>query len=68
MHLRGLIDVKHKETESENHVKQINDRQIGRIGGEMKRLEKQQIEYQERTNDNQVKIHNIGEKSEQLKL
>ena len=34
----------------------------------MKKLEKQQIDYQERTNDNQVKIHSIGEKSEQLKL
>lgn len=68
LNLRGLIDEKHRDTEFENHAKQINDRVIGRMTGEIKKLEKQQIQYQERTNDNQVKIHNVGEKSEQLKL
>lgn len=43
LHTQGLIDVKNKETQSENHMKQVTERQTGRLESEMKKLEKQAI-------------------------
>ena len=43
LHTQGLIDVKNKETQSENHMKQVTERQTGRLESEMKKLEKQAV-------------------------
>lgn len=56
LHTQSLIDAKNKETQSENHMKQITERQTGRLEAEMKKLERQAVEFQERLNDTQVRI------------
>lgn len=38
LHTQGLIDAKNKETQSQNHMKQVTERQIGRLESEMKKL------------------------------
>lgn len=39
-YLNDQIDAKNKEIETEDHMKQVAERQIGRIDNEMKLLEK----------------------------
>jgi len=34
-----LIDAKNKEIETEDHLKQLNERQIGRLNRELKKLD-----------------------------
>jgi predicted nuclease with TOPRIM domain len=45
------IDEKNKQIESEDHLKQINERQNGRIEEDLKKLDDKSIEIQERLND-----------------
>lgn len=68
LHTQSLIDAKNKETQSENHMKQVTERQAGRLEAEMKKMERQSVEFQERLNDTQVRIFRTSEKCEQLKL
>ena len=68
LHLQALIDTKQKEIESENHMKQVTERQVGRLESEMRKLEKHSVEFQERLNDTQVRINTTRVKCEQLKL
>ncbi|EGR29742.1 hypothetical protein IMG5_149250 [Ichthyophthirius multifiliis] len=63
-----LIDEKNKEIETEDHMKQITERQIGRIQSELKILEKRTIEQQEKLNDVQNQIFRGNEKMDQFKL
>ena len=49
--LRQLIEAKNKEIETEDHLKQVAERQVGRIESEMRKLEKLSIEQQEALND-----------------
>jgi len=63
-----LIDDKNKEIETEDHLKQLNERQIGRLRGGLRKLEEQEVELQERLNDIQNQIFKCNEKMEQYKL
>jgi len=63
-----LIDDKNKEIETEDHLKQLNERQIGRLRGALRKLEEQEVEQQERLNDIQNHIFKCNEKLEQHKL
>jgi len=63
-----LIDDKNKEIETEDHLKQLNERQIGRLRGGLRKLEEKEIEQQERLNDIQNQIFKCNEKMEQHKL
>jgi len=63
-----LIDDKNKEIETEDHLKQINERQIGRLRGTLRKLEEKEVEKQERLNDIQNQIFKCNEKMEQDKL
>lgn len=63
-----LIDDKNKEIETEDHLKQLNERQIGRLRGGLRKLEEKEIEKQERLNDIQNQIFKCNEKMEQHKL
>jgi len=63
-----LIDDKNKEIETEDHLKQLNERQIGRLRGGLRKLEEKEVELQERLNDIQNQIFKCNEKMEQFKL
>ena len=39
VHTQSLVDVKNKEIESEEHLKQVAERQSGRLKNEIERLE-----------------------------
>ena len=39
VHTQSLVDVKNKEIESEEHLKQVAERQIGRLRNEIEKLE-----------------------------
>ncbi|KAL4481667.1 hypothetical protein ABPG74_007756 [Tetrahymena malaccensis] len=68
LHTQALIDAKNKEIETEDHMKQIAERQSGRIQSELKILEKRSIEQQEKLNDVQNQIFRGNEKMDQYKL
>jgi len=51
IHTQALIDAKNKEIETEDHLKQLSERQTGRIESEIRKLDKLAIEQQERLND-----------------
>jgi len=63
-----LIDDKNKEIETEDHLKQLNERQIGRLRAALRKLEEQEVGKQERLNDIQNQIFKCNEKMEQHKL
>lgn len=63
-----LIDDKNKEIETEDHLKQLNERQIGRLRAGLRKLEETEVERQERLNDIQNQIFKCNEKMEQHKL
>lgn len=68
LHTKTLIDNKNKETETENHLWQITERQCGRLESEIKKYNKIMLENDERLNDIQVRIFKTNEKVEQIKL
>jgi chromosome segregation ATPase len=63
-----LIDQKNKETETENHMWQVTERQCGRLENEIKKHNKVISDNEERLNDIQVRIFRNNEKIEQIKL
>jgi len=63
-----FIDDKNKEIETEDHLKQLNERQIGRLRSALRKLEEREIEQQERLNDIQNQIFKSNEKMEGYKL
>jgi chromosome segregation ATPase len=62
LHTKSLIDNKNKETETENHLWQVTERQCGRLENEIKKYNKVMLEYDERLNDIQVRIFRTNEK------
>lgn len=51
-----MIDQKNKETETENHMWQVTERQCGRLENEIKKHNKVISDNEERLNDIQVRI------------
>lgn len=68
LNTKALIDSKNKETETENHLWQVTERQSGRLESEIKKFNKVIGENEERLNDIQVRIFRVNEKVEQIKL
>ncbi|KAM3137530.1 hypothetical protein pb186bvf_010320 [Paramecium bursaria] len=68
LHTQTLIDTKNKEIETEDHMKQVTERQIGRLQNEMQKQQKIMIEQQERLNDVQNSIYRGNEKLDQYKI
>jgi hypothetical protein len=68
VHTQALVDQKNKEIETEDHLKQITERQIGRIERELQRMDQNGLEKQERLNDIQNQIFKGNERMDQHKL
>ena len=62
------VDAKNKEIETEEHMKQIAERQSGRLRNELKKLEQRTAEQQDRLNNIQNMIFKANEKMDQFKL
>lgn len=60
--------MKNKEIEAEDHLKQVAERQTGRIESELRKLDKGAIDQQEKLNDVQNQIFKGNEKMDQYKL
>lgn len=68
LNTKSLIDSKNKETETQNHMWQVTERQSGRLESEIKKFNKVIVDNEERLNDIQVRIFRVNEKVEQIKL
>eukprot|EP00828_Plagiopyla_frontata_P039531 TRINITY_DN5201_c0_g1_i7.p1 TRINITY_DN5201_c0_g1~~TRINITY_DN5201_c0_g1_i7.p1 ORF type:complete len:487 (-),score=118.97 TRINITY_DN5201_c0_g1_i7:135-1595(-) len=68
LHIQNLTDQKNQEIETEDHMKQLSERQIGRLESELRKLDKLGIEQQEKLNDVQTQIFRGNEKLDQQKL
>lgn len=68
MHTQQLIETKNKEIETEDHLKQVQERQVGRLEAEIRKLEKVAVERQESLNDQQNLIFKGYEKLDKFKL
>lgn len=62
LHTKGLIDAKNKETETENHMWQVTERQAGRLESEISKFNKVILDNEERLNDIQVRVFRVKEK------
>merc|ERR1719252_284215 len=68
VHTQQLVDAKKREIETEDHMMALTNRQTGRIGAEIIRLQKISEEYQDRTNSLHNEIFKGNEKLDQFKL
>jgi len=68
LHTQQLIETKNKEIETEDHLKQVQERQVGRLEAEIRKLEKVAVERQESLNDQQNLIFKGYEKLDKFKL
>lgn len=62
------VDAKNKEIETEEHMKQIAERQSGRLRNEIEKLEQRIADQQDRLNNIQNMIFKANEKMDQFKL
>ena len=67
VHTQQLVDAKKRETETEEHMMALANRQSGRIMAEIGRLDKISAEYQDRTNALHNEIFKGNEKLDQFK-
>jgi len=65
---QSLVDSKNKEIESEDHMKQLEERQAGKYANDLKLLESLSAELQDRLNNIQNMIFKANEKIDQFKL
>ena len=68
VHTQVLVTTETKEIESEDHLKQLAERQIGRIYSELQRLELLAGDQQDRLNSIQNEIFKGNENLDQFKL
>ena len=68
VHTQSLVDAKNKEIETEEHMKQITERQSGRLKNEIEKLENRIADQQDRLNNIQNMIFKANEKMDQFKL
>jgi len=67
-HTQTLVEQKNREIETEDHLKQVAERETGRLYAELKKLESQAAEQQDRLNSIQNQIFKGNEKLDQYKL
>lgn len=63
-----LVDTENRQIDSEDHLKQLSERQIGRLYSELQRLEQEAADQQDRLNSVQNQIFKGNEKLDQYKL
>lgn len=68
VHTQSLVDAKNKEIETEEHLKQITERQSGRLKNEIEKLEQRVADQQDRLNNIQNSIFKANERMDQFKL
>lgn len=68
IHTQALVDGKNAEIETEEHMKQIAERQAGRLKNELNKLEQRIADQQDRLNNIQNMIFKANEKMDQFKL
>lgn len=68
VHTQSLVDAKNKEIETEEHMKQITERQSGRLKNEIEKLDNRIADQQDRLNNIQNMIFKANEKMDQFKL
>merc|ERR1712169_38902 len=68
VHTQSLVDVKNKEIETEDHLKQLAERQAGRTHSTLVKIKDQMQERQDRLNFIQAEIFKSNEKLDQFKL
>jgi len=68
VYTQSRVDSKNKEIETEDHMKLIDERELGRLRAEIKELEKEELDLQDKTNAVQNMIYKGNEKMDQFKL
>lgn len=68
VHTQALVDGKNAEIETEEHMKQIAERQSGRLKNELTKLDQRIADQQDRLNNIQNMIFKANEKMDQFKL
>lgn len=67
-HTAQLLEHKEKEIETEIHLRQLAEREIGRLRAEMKKFDALAAEYQDKVNNVQNNIFRGNEKMDQYKV
>ena len=62
VHTQSLVDAKNQEIETEEHMKQITERQSGRLKNEIEKLDNRVADQQDRLNNIQNMIFKANEK------
>lgn len=65
---QAKIEMKNEETDAEKHLSLIADRKIGKITADLRKLDQEAIENQDRLNDIQQQIFKGNDQLEKLKL
>ena len=68
IHTQALVDNKNEAIETEEHMKQISERQSGRLKNELTKLDQRVADQQDRLNNIQNMIFKANEKMDQYKL
>mmetsp|Transcript_12258 Transcript_12258/g.17681 ORF Transcript_12258/g.17681 Transcript_12258/m.17681 type:complete len:287 (+) Transcript_12258:80-940(+) len=68
VHTQQLVDAKKKEVETEDHIKALANRQLGRAKADIVKLQKQVDDTQDRTNAISNELMRGNEKLDQFKL
>lgn len=65
---QAKIEMKNEEADTEKHLSQLADRQLGKITADLRKLDQDAIENQDRLNDIQQNIFKGNDELEKLKL
>jgi chromosome segregation ATPase len=66
-HTQSLLTSKTKEVETEDHLKQLSEREIGRVRGDLRKLDDEATGIQDRLSAAQTDLHRGQEKMESFK-
>ncbi len=66
-HTQALLTAKTKEVETEDHLKQLSEREIGRVRGDLRKLDEEATTIQDRLSGAQTDLHRGQEKLETFK-
>ncbi|KAJ1562136.1 Coiled-coil domain-containing protein 39 [Cladochytrium tenue] len=66
-HTQAIYDAKHRQIETEEHFKQVADRECGRLSAEIKRMEKEISELTDQLNSVQNSIYRGNERIEKIR-
>ncbi|KAJ1549662.1 Coiled-coil domain-containing protein 39, partial [Nowakowskiella sp. JEL0078] len=67
LHTQGLYDAKSRQIETEDHLKQVSERESGRLSMEIKRMGKEIAEFTDHLNTIQNNVYRGNERIEQIR-